>query len=186
MEFDVPQLVRAHIYGIFSGVNDSVSTNMSLNPNMPEESLDISFIASLSTSAAPTVVSRGWAVKIAAHFIGSIRHHRRYEIADIGIVIVFKRRSLVVARKLLLLQSKRLYPNNYEVTELDDTDYELGLGMVTRGTPVESTIFSQVEFVFDQRSTYRALQAIARSATQYSSTSETRTFLFITCYTTLS
>ena len=106
----------------FSNLNDKVSRKISLTPNIPEETLDISFIEFLSDSSAPTVISPGWAVRISAHFIGNIRQYRRYEIADIGVVVVFKRKSNVIGRKLVLLQSKRLYPNNGNYI-LDNTNY---------------------------------------------------------------
>lgn len=159
MKYQVPELVRRHIYNIFSGLNDSLSRKISLMPNVPEESLDISFIDNLSNHSAPTIVSPGWAVRMAAHFIGNIRHRRRYEVADIGVVLEFKRKARVLGRKLLLLQSKRLYPNNHQVIELGDYDYDLGLGMITGQDSNEESIFLEVEFEFDHRSTYGALKA---------------------------
>ena len=128
-------------------------------PNVPEESLDISFIDSMSKYSAPKIVSPNWAVRIAAHFIGNIRHRRRYEIADIGVVIVFKNGNKVLARKLVLLQSKRLYPKNNEVIEFDDFDYDLGLGLITGRENIETSIFSNVCFKFDSKSIYGALKA---------------------------
>lgn len=155
----VPDQIREYIRRVFSQVNDTVSKKLSINPNAPEESLDISFIESLSEFAGPKIVSTNWAVRIAVHFIGNIRHFRRYEIADIGVMIVFKRASKVVGRKLALLQSKRLYPLNYNVIELDDFDYELGLALVTRENSDEATIFSKVQYEFDQNSAYGAIKS---------------------------
>lgn len=128
-------------------------------PNIPEESLDISFIEGLSRRSHPTIVTPGWAVRLSAHFIGNIRYYRRYEIADIGVVIEYKLHSQVVKRKLILLQSKRLYPNNHEVIKLDDHDYELGLGLVTGENPNEVPIFSEIKYEFSHVSSYGALRA---------------------------
>ena len=158
MKIEIPDIVRNYIYMMFSEVNEKISQKITTIPNLPEESLDISFIETLSNYSAPRVVAPNWAVRIAAHFIGNIRHRRRYEIADIGIVIVFKKGSVVLARKLVLLQSKRLYPNNNEVIEFDDFDYDLGLALVTERERLETPVFSQVHFEFDTTSSYGALK----------------------------
>lgn len=156
---NIPETVIRHIQQVFADVNDSVSAKLSSNPNLPEESFDIAFIDRLSVHSAPRILNDGWGIRIAAHFIGSIRHYRRYEIADIGVVIAYKRRKRVKKRKLILLQSKRLYPINNDVLELDDFDYELGLGMITRDEQYETSIFSRVTYEFNHDSIYGALRA---------------------------
>ena len=164
-DIQVPAAIHAHVYEIFSEVNDKISRKLSLNPNLPEESLDTSFVDCLSEHSAPTVVIPGWAVLFAAHFIGRLRHYDRYEIADIGIVVVFKRETRVLGRKLVLLQSKRLYPKNNDVNELDKYDYLLGLGLVTREEHYESTIFGPMSYEFDYECSYGALQAQSHQCT---------------------
>lgn len=159
---ELPIEIFDHVRNIFGSVDNAVSKKISLTPNTPEESLDIAFIESLSHHSAPRVVCPGWVIRISSHFIGSIRHFRRYEVADIGVVVVFKQRTKVLKRKLVLLQSKRLYPNNFQVTELDEFDYELGLAMVTREEPHEAPIFSSVLYEFDSTSAYGALRANSR------------------------
>lgn len=159
MDFEVPEPVRLHIYRVFSDANDKVTGRLSLAPNISEESLDLSLIDALAEHAAPKIVSQGWAVRFAAHFIGRLRHYGRYEVADIGIVIEFKDGENVVARKLLLLQSKRLYPKNNDVVEFDDFDYRLGLGMITRADSIEASVFADVEYEFDQDCAYEMLKA---------------------------
>ena len=141
MNFKVPEDVRRYIVNIFSELNDSISRKIASIPNIPEETPDISFIENLSRHSAPRIVSPNLAVRIAAHFIGNIRHRRRYEIADLGIVIVFKRGGTVLARKLILFQSKRLYPTNNEVIEFDDFDYDLGLALITNRDRLEASVF---------------------------------------------
>lgn len=157
-DFDVPESVLNYIRLMFASVNDHVSQKISKIPNVPEESLDISFIDKLSDYSGPVTVEPSWAVQIATHFIGSIRHYRRYEIADIGVVIIFKYSSEIIGRKLVLLQSKRLYPKNFRVTELEDFDYQLGLGMVVRDASHEVAIVTPVKYEFDTTSKYGALK----------------------------
>ena len=165
MNIKVPDAVRNYIFGVFSDVNEKISRKISTVPNIPEESLDITFIDALSDYSAPKIVAGDWAVRIAAHFIGNIRHRRRYEIADLGIIIVFKKGRRILRRKLVLLQSKRLYPNNSEVIEFDDYDYDLGLALMTEREQLETPVFSRVEFQFDLASSYGALKTNAHQCT---------------------
>lgn len=155
---EVPEAVVEFIGRAFSHVNDVVSEKISKTPNIPEESLDISFIDALSRFSGPTRVTQNFAVRIATHFIGGLGHYRRYEIADIGVVIVFKRGATVAGRKLILLQSKRLYPLNNVVDELDDFDHMLGLALITRTERTETPIFSQVTYHFNEKSIYGAMK----------------------------
>ena len=159
MDIAIPEAIYSYVRRIFSELNDNVSRMISVNPNIPEESLDISFIDRLSRESHPTIVTPDWAVRMSAHFIGNIRHYRRYEVADIGVAIEYRYHSRVVERKLILLQSKRLYPNNHEVTEFDDFDYERGLGLITGESPNEVPIFSKIKYEFNQDSLYGALRA---------------------------
>lgn len=159
MNFKVPESVRSYIVKVFSEVNDSISRKISSVPNIPEETLDISFIENLSRYSAPRIIVPNWAVRIAAHFIGNIRHRRRYEIADIGVVLVFKYNDKVLGRKLILLQSKRLYPTNNQVIEFDDYDYDLGLGLITHQGNLRASVFSKVQYCFDHSAKYGALSA---------------------------
>ena len=54
----------------------------------------------------------------------------RWEIADVALVAVFRRNGMLVWRKVVLLQSKRLYSNEINVSELDDFDYMVGIGQL--------------------------------------------------------
>ena len=161
-DFHIPSDVLEYIRLIFGSVNDHVSQKFTRIPNLPEETLDISFIDKLSDFSGPIAVRPEWAVQVAAHFIGRLRHYRNYEVADIGVVVVFKRTLEVVGRKLILLQSKRLYPNNFSVNELEDFDYALGLGIAIRDSPNEATINRQVIYEFNKDSKYCALRSADR------------------------
>ena len=165
MHIQIPDSVRSYIFRVFSDVNEKISRKISTVPNIPEESLDITFIDTLSDYSAPKIVDGDWAVRMAAHFIGNIRHRRRFEIADLGIIVVFKKGPRILTRKLVLLQSKRLYPNNSEVIEFDDYDYDLGLALLTEREQLETPVFSRVKFEFDLTSSYGALKTNARQCT---------------------
>lgn len=155
----VPDSVISYVRDVFSNANDRVSGKFHKIPNLPEETFDISLIDALSDQSRPVISEPGWAVQINTHFIGSIRHHRRYEIADIGVVILFKNSAKIQKRKLLLLQSKRLYPDNFVVREFEEFDYELGLGLLFRDSPFEVPIATPVMYNFSVESKYSALRA---------------------------
>jgi hypothetical protein len=59
------------------------------------------------------------------HGIGSgpLRHWRSWEVADIGVLVMFRRKGKLYKSKSALLQSKRLYPNEQPFEEDEPVDY---------------------------------------------------------------
>jgi hypothetical protein len=81
-----------------------------MNPNAPEESLDLTWIEHMSRFSSPVTLDSGWLVKIETHYLGRMRHFRRWEIADIGRLVHLRLGEKGRTSKVALLQSKRLYP----------------------------------------------------------------------------
>jgi hypothetical protein len=50
-----------------------------------------------------------WTVRIDAHYIGGGRHYRTWEVADIGLMAIFRQGGKIQRSKLTFLQSKKLY-----------------------------------------------------------------------------
>ncbi|OYW82939.1 MAG: hypothetical protein B7Z20_13230 [Sphingobium sp. 32-64-5] len=65
---------------------------------------------------------------IESHWLGSRWMYGRWEIADIAFFITLRQRGRLEARKLALLQTKRLYSKEIDVAELEDADYRIGIG----------------------------------------------------------
>ena len=119
----------------------------------------MSFIEEVSQHSAPVAFSSGWLVRLETHFLGGGRYWGRWEIADIGVLVVFRRAGVVVQTKIALLQSKRLYPVEAQTTSEDHPlDYAVGFG---RLLPAEQEYKSAVKartFSFVNDSRYRALE----------------------------
>ena len=94
----VPAEVLTWVRDVFGSCNRAVTAQLSNNPNAAEESFDHAWIAHLNGYATPRRLGNGWTVKIETHFLGGMRHFRRWEIADIGILL-FIRDPLRVATR---------------------------------------------------------------------------------------
>lgn len=144
---------------MFATVNSRVSAKLSAFPTTHETSLDMSFIEEVSQHSAPVTFSSGWLVRLETHFLGGGRYWGHWEIADIGVLVVFRRAGVVQQTKIALLQSKRLYPVEAHTTAEDHPlDYIVGFG---RLLPAEQEYRSAVKaraFSFVKDSRYRALE----------------------------
>jgi hypothetical protein len=122
----IPEDVTEWIRTVFRACNERITEKLSNNPNLPEESLDLTWIEHLSQYASPVTLSSSWIVKIETHYLGGLRHFRNWEIADIGVLMFFCQAGALKRSKVALLQSKRIYPSNNTVQEEDRIDYEIG------------------------------------------------------------
>ena len=134
MDFEVPADVIKHVKRHFANCNKLVSSDLSTFPGLHEECLDMNFISYFSRHQAPTRLRSDWIVRIDVHFMGGGRHYRRWEVADIGLMMVFRRRGTVVKSKLSFLQSKKLYARNVEFVEDPDAGRGMGLGVDSKTT----------------------------------------------------
>ncbi|MBC5786373.1 hypothetical protein H8N03_25775 [Ramlibacter sp. USB13] len=117
----------------------------------------MTFVEQLSQYAGPRVVAPGWAVRIDVHYLGGLRHFYGWEIADIGVMVFAKQSQSLVAKKVALLQSKRLYPDNGVVNEESPEDYRIGLGNLLPSQSAKSLALTHT-FKFTADSKYRALK----------------------------
>jgi len=88
----------------------------------------MNLISSFARHQAPVRLPSDWIIRIDAHFIGGGRHFGTWEVADIGLMMVFRRKGKVVKSKLSLLQSKKLYANPLRYVEEDPYERRFGLG----------------------------------------------------------
>jgi hypothetical protein len=159
LPFPIPLEIVDWIRDVFAAVNGRVSAKLTAFPTTHETSLDMSFIEEVSEHSAPVRFSSGWLVRLETHFLGGGRYWGRWEIADIGVLVVFRRAAVVQQTKIALLQSKRLYPVEAQTTAEDHAlDYIVGFG---RLLPAEQEYRSAVKartFSFLENSRYRALE----------------------------
>ncbi len=128
-----PPAIYRYVKSAFRGANKRVCELLARVPNCPEQALDMTLINFLSAYAAPAVVAPGWFVRIDVYFIGGLRHFNNWEIGDIGVLIFAKRAGTVIANKLAVLQSKRLYPDQGTVIEQTAEDFRIGMGTLLPG-----------------------------------------------------
>lgn len=152
---DVIEWARA----VFAAGNLRVSTKIDLNPNAPEESLDLSWIEHLSNHSAPTQLGSGWTVQIQTHYLGGLRHWRRWEIADIGLLLFADLGPNQRVSKTALLQSKRLYPTSGAVEEETELDYVIGFGRLADPEDLARPLGFTRTFEFAEDSRYGAVSA---------------------------
>jgi hypothetical protein len=156
----IPLEVSDWVRQVFRDCNERISEKLSNNPNAPEESFDLTLIEHLSRYSSPKKFDRSsWAVRIVTHYLGGMRHFSGWEIVDIGLLVFFRRGGQVIRNKVVLLQSKRLYPTNNVVCEDDPVDYQIGFGRLADPEDVKVSLTSATEFSFDMTSSYGALLA---------------------------
>lgn len=159
LPFSIPPEVIDWIRDVFAAVNDRVSAKVTAFPTTHETSLDMTFIEEVSQHSAPVKFSSDWLVRLETHFLGGGRYWGRWEVADIGVLIAFRRGGVVQQTKIALLQSKRLYPVEAQTaTEDHPIDYVVGFSRLLAAeqeyrSGVKARAFSSIE---DSR--YRALE----------------------------
>ena len=86
-------------------------------------------------------------------------HWGNWEIADIGILVVFRQKGAILGTKIALLQSKRLYPDETEVpVDFHAIDYRVGFGrLLTSDSEYQSHVRPR-QFNFTHDSRYRAME----------------------------
>jgi hypothetical protein len=123
----IPHDVRGWVRQAFADCNARVAKTISDTPTTHEVALDMTFIhpALCWIGRVPRTLTSGWTVRIATHYLGGGRHYgewngweRRWEVADIGVLVMFREAGKLRRTKVALLQSKRLYPDEQEFEEV--------------------------------------------------------------------
>ena len=82
-----------------------------------------------------------------------------WEISDIAVVIAVRVQGGLIARKVALLQTKRLYSKEIPVDHTDRSDYEIGIGRLVDRTDKAKPLFLQRQFSFTNKCVYGAMSA---------------------------
>lgn len=152
----IPERAIDWVRGVFAVVNKQVTETLSLIPTHHEPELDMQVIAALNRAPAVADVS-GWTVYIQTHFLGGRRHFYNWEVADIGLLVIFRNRGKVLRIKVGLLQSKRLYPR--EVQQIPDhrTRFRIGFATLLENPEAFRNLASGRRFTFTKDSKYLAI-----------------------------
>jgi len=156
----------------FKGCNEHVSALLSRVPTTHEPNLDMAFIEHFAGVSAPVQFPSGWVVELSTHFLGGGRHFSemlgmppRWEIADIGFLVLFRQGGQLLRSKVALLQSKRLYADELDWDEDNPLDYMVGFRRLYRGDEEWSNVVGPRRFGFTEQSQYKAL---VKGVQQYS------------------
>ncbi|MEG3164691.1 hypothetical protein U1701_08805 [Sphingomonas sp. PB2P19] len=142
----------------FSDANDRVSHLLTRQPAMHEEGLDFHLVSKLDEFGAQ-ILKSGTALAIETHWLGGRRHWGRWEISDIAVVIAVRVQGGLVARKVALLQTKRLYSKEISVEHIDRSDYEIGVARLIDRTDKMMPLFKQRKFSFTDKCVYGAMSS---------------------------
>lgn len=113
----LPSDVVDYVTQTFQRANNEVSRRIDRMPTTHEENLDLTFIDSLAAATGPHISASGVVVDFDIHFVGGGTHWERWEVADLGVIVNFRRAGELIRTKVLLLQSKRLYPQESDFVE---------------------------------------------------------------------
>jgi hypothetical protein len=154
----LPDDVREWVREVFGACNHAVAAKMSRVPTAHETSLDLTFIERLSRFATPIRFESEWVVRLDAHYLGGGRHFGEWEVADVGLLVMFRRRGALIRTKVALLQSKRLYPDEQGFSEDEAIDYMVGFGRLMQTDEDYLSIIEPRRFTFTKSSHYKAFR----------------------------
>ncbi len=157
MDIVLPSDVQWYIREVFASCNQRASSKLSSIPTSHETSLDLTFVEHFSQFAAPVAFDSQWIVRLDTHYLGGGRHFGEWEIADVGLLVLFRRRGIVVKSKICLLQSKRLYPTEEAFHEDGPMDYLIGFGRLFESDEDFAESVEPRVFTFSEVSKYKAL-----------------------------
>jgi hypothetical protein len=184
--YELPQPIKDWIREQFASCNTQIAYDLSKFPGIREESLDNNFISYFSKIPGPLKFESNWIVTIDAYFIGGGHHYGRWEVADIGLIIIFRRNGILLKSKLAFLQSKKLYAASIRPI-LRDHQKRMGLGrLLVTGLEYEEIVASKL-VKFEERSKYKAFKKDSEQQMAMSSFSEKFTVpMYYLFYNTLS
>jgi hypothetical protein len=156
---DSPDVVIDYVRGVFSRANDKVSQAVGTHPSMHEETLDHLMVMELTAAPPAFFAAEQMGVSIESHWLGGRRMYGRWEIADIAFFVLLRKKGRLLARKVALLQTKRLYSKEIDVAEVDEADYRIGIGRLADRTDPTVPLSRQRAFSFDEDSVYAATVA---------------------------
>lgn len=153
----------------FADANRRICERLVNLPNIRETSLDDGLIEALIPDTAPTLLPSGAIVRMDVHNIGGLRRlgrphwdfpfPRRWETADIAVLVFVYRRETLIAKKIGLLQSKRLFPDNNDVDDDDEVSFLYGMNAFLRRDNTQAIGALHRQFSFSEDCIYGAIHS---------------------------
>lgn len=155
----IPKDAIEHFRGAFAEANRVASERIANVPNIRETSLDDALVDSLIPFSPPKRLRSGAVVEMDIHNIGGLRRVYAWETADIAIIVFIYRGAQMVAQKIGLLQTKRLFPQNNNVIDDDPVGFRYGMNAFLHRDKQSPLASLNREFVFDKACVYGSLAA---------------------------
>jgi hypothetical protein len=155
----LPSDVIEWFRGAFAAANRAVTEQLLNTPTVRETTLDDALIQALIPRSAPHLLASGAVVKMDIHNIGGLRRMYHWEVADISVLAYVYRNGRLIARKVGLLQAKRLYPLNLDVEDDDPVGFQYGMNAWLRGLEERAPATLNRQYVFNEDCVYAALTA---------------------------
>ncbi len=143
--------------GLLAECNRRISFQLSTFPNAHEEALDLIFISHFASMQGAIRFGSHWTVRIDAHYIGGGRHYQTWEVADIGLMAIFRRGGKIERSKLTFLQSKKLYASPLKLQEFDPY-HRMGMGRLLVTEEEHSEVVQPKLLKYSESSRYKAMQ----------------------------
>lgn len=156
---ELPSDVIDWFRAAFAEANSAASSRLHRVPNIHEPSLDDALIEALIPLSSPHLLESGAIVEMNIHNIGGLRRFHRWETADIAVIVFIYRSGNLLAKKIGLLQSKRLYPANRDVDDSDPVEFYYGMNKFLRRDPKSVLARLHRQFDFNEQCLYSALTA---------------------------
>ena len=155
---DIPEDVIEYVRMVVRHASDETTERISNQPNIRETSLDDVLVNAVAKFAAPKRLPSNAVVMIQVHNIGGLRQFNKWELADIAFLVHVYSGGKPTAQKIGLLQSKRLYPENYDVDTDDPIGFSYGLNRLL--DPFETTVpqIRRTTYEFIDQSIYAAIK----------------------------
>jgi hypothetical protein len=155
----IPKDAVEYFRGAFGEANRVATEHIMNVPNIRETSLDDVLVSALIPFSPPKRLKSGAVVEMDIHNIGGLRRVYHWETADIAILVFIYRGRQMVAQKVGMLQTKRLFPRNNDVLDDDPEGFRYGMNaFLNRDSRSPLAVLTR-EFVFDETCTYGSLNA---------------------------
>ncbi len=155
--YQIPTEIFDFLKDHFAKCNDQLAYDLSIFPGIREESLDNNFISYFSRVPGPFKFDPNWTIRIDAHFIGGGRHYYTWEVADIGLMIIFRKKGKIIRSKLAFLQSKKLYADAIKPLERDPY-HRMGMGKLLVTEDEHREFVKKRLISFEEKSKYKAFK----------------------------
>lgn len=155
--YKIPEEIIDYVRNHIANCNNQLANSLSKFPGIREESLDNNFIAYFQKIAGPVRVIPEWNVRFEAYFIGGGRHFYTWEVADIGLMVIFRKKGKIIRSKMVFLQSKKLYADNVKVQE-SDPYMRMGMGKLLDTVEEHKEKSRKKILKFEEKSKYRAFK----------------------------